>query len=230
MLYLILAAWSGFIPVYEYDGEAFLAYDMLPDGSAIVALSLDGESVVTGFAPFPGLFNPAKTDALFKPAQSTIEVASQAPYTAVYSMSTYLLSEGTLTLLESGVEDPYTDDYRDAVKLLAKGRLEEASSLVEGIMYPQAMPNGRELCLHFLEAAFRCARAGRGIECFEAANQASLVLLGRQAHELIGPGEEIPPGCISGEEYNAALEAYASALEEAGNTVMASRVREGLIR
>lgn len=230
MLYLILAAWSGFIPVYEYDGEAFLAYDMLPDGSAMVALSLDGESVVTGFAPFPGLFNPAKTDALFKPAESTIEVASQAPYTAVYSMSTYLLSEGMLTLLESGVEDPYAADYDRTMDLLAQGRLAEASSMVEMIMYPQAMPNGRELCLHFLEAAFRCARAGGGIECFEAADRASLILLGRQAHEMLEPGEDIPSGCISRKDYNAALEAYASALDAAGNAVLAGRVREGLIR
>jgi len=229
MLLLILAAYSGFIPVYEYDGDAWLVYDLLSDGSAVVALSLDGETAVTGFAPFPGLFNPAKTDAVFKPAGSTIEVASQAPYTAVYSSSTYLLSGGTLTLLESGVEDPYTADYERVMDLLSQGRLAEASSTVEMIMYPQSMPNGRQLCLHFLEAAFRCARAGGGVECFEAVDQASLVLLGRQAHEMLDPGEDIPSGCISRTDYNAALEAYASALEEAGNSVMAGRVRAGMI-
>lgn len=229
MLLLILAAYSGFVPLYEYDGEAYLAYDLLADGSALLALSLDGESVVTGFAPFPGPFNPAKTDAFFNRGDSTIEVASQAPYSAVYASATYLLSDLTLTLLDSGAEDPYAADFQRAMELLAQGRLAEASLLVEGIMYPHAMPNGRELCFHFLEAAFRCARAGGGTECFEAADQASLILLGRQAHELLEPGEAIPSGCISREDYNAALDAYASALEAAGNTVMAGRVREGMI-
>lgn len=226
---LVLTAYSGFVSLYEYDGDAFLAYDLLPDGSAVLALSLDGESVVTGFAPFPGPFNPAKTGAYFRPEESIIDVASQAPYTAFYASATYLLSEGTLTLLCSGVADPYGADYDRAMDLLAQGRLAEASSLVEGIMYPQAMPNGRQLCLHFLETAFRCTRAGGGTECFDAVDQASLILLGRQAHEILEPGEDIPAGCISREEYNAALEAYASALDAAGNTVMAGRVREGMI-
>ncbi len=230
MMLLILVAYTGFIPLHEYEVEAFLAYDLLPDGSAVVALSLDGESVVTGFAPFPGPFNPAKTDAFFKPEGSIIEVASQAPYTAVYASATYLLSDGTLTLLDSGVSDPYAADYDRVMDLLAQGRLAEASSVVDGIMYPHAMPNGRELCLHFLEAAFRCARAGGGTECFAAADQASLILLGRGVHEMLEPGEDIPAGCISREDYNAALEAYASALDAAGNGVMAGRVREGIVR
>jgi hypothetical protein len=229
MLILALAAYSGFFPLYEYDGEAFLAYDLLPDGSAVVALSLDGESVETGFAPFPGQFNPAKTDAFFKPAESTIEVASQAPYTAVYASATYLLSGGTLTLLDSGVSDPYGADYDSAMDLLAAGRLSDAAFVVDGIMYPQAMPNGRELCLHFLEAAFRCAREGGGLSCFEAADQVSLILQGRPVHELLEHWDDVPGGCMSRKEFNAALEAYASALEAAGNTGMAARVREGLI-
>lgn len=230
MLLLILAAYSGFVPLYGYDGEAFLAYDLLPDGSAEVALSLDGESVVTGFAPFPGLFNPAKTDARFVQEGSRIEVASQAPYTSAYASAVYLLSGDSLTLLESGAGDPYADDYDRVMELLEEDDLSGAASVVSGIMYPQAMPDGRELCLRFLEAAFRCARAGGGIECFEAADEASNILLGRRIHEMLEPGEDIPGACISREDYDAALEAYASALEAAGNKELAARVRAGMTR
>ncbi len=227
---LVLFLLSQLIPVYDYpEGDAYLLYRMLPDGTATVALSLDGEEPITGFVPYPNPFNPAKTDAFYRPGESSIEIASQLPFSAAYSTAVYSVTGQGLLLIDSGMNDPYAAEFLEVMELLGQGRLADAASAVDMIMYPQAMPNGRELCLHFLDAAFRCARSGGGVECFHAADQASLILLGRQAHEILAAGEPIPQGCMSATEYNAALEAYAKALEAVGNTSMARSVRQGML-
>lgn len=228
---LLLMLLSQIVPVYDYpEGEAYLLYRLLPDGTALVALSLDGEEPFTGYVPYPSPFNPGKTDVFYRPGDSSIEVASQLPYSAVYSTAVYSLTDQGLLLLDSGMNDPYAWEFQEVMELLGQGRLSEAASAVDMIMYPQAMPNGRELCVYFLDAAFRCARSGGGVECFHAADEASQILLGRSVHEIVQPGESLPEGCMSRSDYNGALEAYARALEAAGNTSMAGRVRQGMIR
>lgn len=215
------------VPVFGFsEGVAYLLYIEQSDGTVMLALSLDGDSPVTGYAPFPHRFNPAKTEALFLPGENTLEVVSQMPYSAVYSMATYRYVGESLLLVDSGAYDPYGDDFEEIAGYLARGMLDEALTLVDQMMYPQSMPNGSELCLMFLDAAFRCARSGGGIRCYQAADQAAMILMGRQAHEIIGPGETLPSGCVSPEDYNAALDAYAAALEAAGNSVLARSVRE----
>lgn len=230
MFLAALCVVAAAVPVIDHpDGEAFLLFELLPDGTALLALSPDGEVAVTGFAQFPYGFNPAKSSAVFLPEESAIEVTSQFPFSSVYVTASYAVSGTVLTLVGSSVVDPYPGQYDEIVSLLDLGDLEGAAAASEEIMYPGAMPNGRELCLRFLDAAFRCARSGGGVECFQAVDRASIGLLGRPAHQILGPGDPIPGACITAREYNDALEAYAAALEQAGNPSMAAAVRSGKI-
>lgn len=231
LLILALQAMTLHIPVYDYPGgEAILLYRQIPGGGFMVALSTDGETPSTGYADYPLSFNPAKTDAFYLPGDNILEVFSQMPYSAMYTTAVYRHDGETLTLLDSGTGNPYESAMEEITGALSEGRLEEAAMMVDGIMYPHAMPGATELCLRFLEAAARCAASGGGISCFQTAEEASMILLGRPVHGIVQMGETFPRGCISPAEYNNALEAYARALEAAGNSPLARTVREGKLQ
>lgn len=226
MITAFLAVLAAQIPVQDHPGGAYLLYRVLPDGTAEVALSGDGESPSTVFVPFPLEFNPAKAGAFFTPEGSLLTVYSQAPFSSATVSTVYRADGWELVPVESGRDDPYRDDFDEVSALLDQGRLDDAADRVDLIMYPMEMPEGRELCFRFMEAALRCSLAGAGGECFQAADRAAMILLGIPAHQLLLSGDDAPPGCMSPEDYRRALEAYAAAMEEAGNRELSRRILE----
>jgi len=179
---MILALLLLQIPAGDVDGlpGGILMALETADGGYEIAL-FAGEDVLSEWVPYPLFFNPAKTFAMYEPADSTLEVISQLPYTAEYTYAWYRVgADWSLSLFQEGESDYYGSISSEIMLLLEEGEFQEAHFRAMEIMYPGSMPQAVPLCEMFVISA---ARTGT-LEAFEMAGDITVNLLGLELYML----------------------------------------------
>lgn len=217
------------------DGASGL--DLIPVRSAdvtelVMAARADGGWIAMDTLVSTGMFNDAKAWAYWERDRRQVVLASQVPFRTLTFFSVWQTGTNGFELVDEYTEDPSEDALQETLSLLDSGRVEEASSLLFCVLYPDWYFNGEEMAANFLRASSREARrlAGAGdwrgaLEVYLCAGDAyeqcgldSLWFLDAGGFERYGN----PVGVwLDDRELVGILEHLASVASEAGNDTIA---------
>lgn len=245
LLCLGLTAYT--VPV-ELEGNPFgedpvFVLSLESEAGTSIALGRDPEdpgSAITGWAPFPDLYNPAKAGATVDADESLLRVYSQYPFSANYVLAVYRIEDdGTLVLLEGASHDAYLESLEAMEAALSEG---DHAGVLDGawsVMYPGGNGYPVEMSILLLQAGMAEAQilldAGEtpetAVRWMAGADEAAMNLSGLSMHDVVPDRASYPSRVLlSVDGYAALLLEYAELLDLSGNPFLADEVREAAER
>lgn len=211
----------------------FLVFLDFQSTAPLVALC-GNSGLITGYAVFPGILNPPKTDASFDPETGILTVMSQYPFTANYFRADYLIAEGdSLLLVSCEHHDRYQELLDTMLYDLAEGDNRGVLETAWSVFYPGSNPLSRSMCVVLLVSGVSEAKAlidagattEEAVEWLEDVFDAGFNLAGEPLLQEVRRG--FPEGLpFSLETFLASLEDLAELLDSSGNSGTAIEIRE----
>jgi len=245
LLCLGLTAYVVPVPI---EGDPFgedpvFVLSMESEAGTSIALGLDPEdpgSAITGWAPFPDLYNPTKAFATYDAVDSRLTVYSQYPFSANYVLAIYRIGDDAdLEVLEAGSHDAYLESLEAMESALAEGDNAGVVDKAWSVMYPGGNGYPVEMSILLLQAGVAEARIlldaggtpGDAVRWMAGADEAAMNLSNVSIHQVVPDRASYPAAAlISVDEYAALLLEYAELLDLAGSPFRADEVREAAER
>jgi hypothetical protein len=214
------------------------------DDSSVYLVGLKKHAVLWKFAIPVGQINPAKTRIDCCNDGKTIEVVSQAPFSAEENVEKFSFDGKKFTALESGFKDPSLETIAAAVKLALAGDKSALDTFNTQILYPQRYVNSESIGDALAKGHKAALRLYKSKEPAEAAERLKLMFKATYDFCSLISSESAPESAADIEKYCAAwrgaevekaaymapLNDYGFFLQESGDHKDAVEVFELVIR